>query len=77
MYDYTPEQMREHIVASIKASPQAKVAKELGMSQSALSLIVTGKRGISEEVAAKFGFRRRTVFSAHIEPASLTARGNR
>lgn len=67
MNSYSSEHVREHIVEAVKVSSQAEVAEELGITQSALSLIVAGKRGISEEIAAKFGFRRHTVFSSDLE----------
>ena len=63
MNAYTEEQVREYIRTKCVGKTQREVADEYAVSQSVISLILTGERGISEEVAEKFGFTRRIIFA--------------
>lgn len=62
MDTYTETTVREHIRAACTAEGMHKVGVRLDVSQSVLSLILSGKRGISSAVAEKFGFEKKTVF---------------
>ena len=70
MNAYTEKQVREYIRAKCVGKTQREVAEEYDVSQSVISLILTGERGISEEVAEKFGFTRRVIFA---EPGFVLA----
>ena len=65
------EQIRTIIREKCAAQGQRAIADELGLSQSVVSLILSGERGISPAVAEKFGFVKRTIFT----PADSAADG--
>lgn len=54
--------VRERLHARCKGVTQKSIADELGISAAHLSDILAGKRGISEDVAAKLGYERRVIF---------------
>lgn len=57
------EEIREIIRERCTAQGQRAVADDLGLSQSVVSLILSGDRGISPAVAEKFGFTKQTIFT--------------
>lgn len=61
MKAYTKDEVLEVIEREIKQSSLRQVAREKGLSGAYLSDITLGKRGISEKVAAVFGFTREVV----------------
>jgi len=65
------EEIRSIIRERCAAQGQSAVAEELGLSQSVVSLILSGERGISPAVAEKFGFTKMTIFT----PAESGAEG--
>lgn len=65
------EEIRALIRERCEVQGQRAVADELGLSQSVVSLILSGDRGISPAVAEKFGFEKRTIFT----PAEGAAAG--
>ena len=63
MESRSEEEIRALIRERCEANGQRAVADELGLSQSVVSLILSGDRGISPAVAEKFGFAKRTIFT--------------
>lgn len=60
---YTEDQMRAKLREQCSGDRQRFVADELGMSQSSISLVLAGKRGVSDAVAMKMGFKRSVVYT--------------
>lgn len=58
MKTYTQDDVKEEIRKQFADSSMSQVARDKGISVSHLSDILTGRQGVSENVAAAFGFTR-------------------
>jgi predicted XRE-type DNA-binding protein len=58
----TQDQVIRELNERISATSQRKVAKAAGVPPSQLNTVLKGKTDISEPMARKFGYERRTVF---------------
>ena len=60
---YTEDQIRKFLQSRINFSKsRTELANELGLSKSGVTEVLNGKLGISENFAAKLGFKRVVLF---------------
>lgn len=70
MKAYSKDDVLKAIESEIGKSTLRQVAREKGISCAYLSDVTLGKRGISENVAAAFGFIREVVTEVRFRKAS-------
>lgn len=58
----TEDELREILKKECEESKQAEWAKRYGYSKSYVNDLVQGRRGISQDVAEKLGYRKTTVY---------------
>ena len=63
MEAYTEDQLRAKLREQCVGDRQRIVARDLNMSQSSMSLVLAGKRGISDALASRMGYRRSVIYT--------------
>lgn len=70
MKTYTQEEVLGVIRALTEASTLRQVARDVGFSAAHISDVLSGKRGVSEAIAAAFGFEREVLTEVRFRRAS-------
>lgn len=59
---HSADDLRSQLQSMVKASSNAEIAVQLGVTRSMVSDLLRGKRDFSERIARSMGYRREIIF---------------